>query len=494
MAGAYAWLQHTGLFASRELESVLQELSRQVPLSDVPRSSGHLDVLHVVTQAYATGGPTQAVARWIERDASRSHHICLTQQRDAPIPDKLRAGTRDRSDLTILTSGHGGLMERAAHLRSLASRADLVIVSSHPHDVVPTLAFAATPRRGIVSVNHSDHVFWLGTSVPGILLNMRDSGQRLATARRAVSETRSVVMARPLATTDRAIDRGAAKEHLGLAPDARLIVTIADGAKYRSVGGPSFLDLVTPVIMADPKAVLLAAGPAREGEWLDAERATSGRIRALGLLPDVKILQQAADIYLDSFPFASLTSLLETGSFGTPVVTYRGHPEGCDVLGSDTPGVDEHMLGPTTPDELHDALLGLLGDESRRMAVGALTRQAILSTHTGTGWHDSLERVYDRAFDPPIDDSDHTPSRSKGPLDLLVTLVQAANPFHQGVVGAAKMALPFFPVRDRAKQWGTLAREGNPTSPELLLSPGTADWFTTHRRALGLRRPSRRGH
>ena len=493
MAGAYAWLQHTGLFASSELESLLRELSRQVPLSELPRASAHVDVLHVMTQAYATGGPTQAVARWIDRDATRRHHICLTQQREAPIPDKLLARTRERADLTVLTSDHGGLIERAAQLRALAARADLVIISNHPHDVVPTLAFAATPRTGIVTVNHSDHVFWLGTSVPGILLNMRESGHELAVSRRGISESRSIVMARPLAETERTLDREAAKERLGLAVDARLVVTIADGAKYRSVGGPSFLELVTPVIMADPKAVLLAAGPAPEGEWLEAERATGGRIRALGLLPDVRVLQQAADVYLDSFPFASLTSLLEAGSYGTPVITYRGHPDGCEVLGSDTPGVDEHMVRPGTPDELQSAVSRLLGDTAQRQLVGARTQQAILSTHTGPGWHDSLERVYDRAVEPPVIDPANPPSRSTGPLDVLVALVQAANPFHQGVLGAAKMALPYFPVWDRAKEWGGLAREGHLASPVLLLAPGAADWFTTHRRALGLRRPSRRG-
>lgn len=489
LAAAYAWLNHAGVFASPALEDVLHRLSLRVPPSPLIWNRGSIDVLHVVTQVYETGGPTQAIARWIDQDAGRRHVVCLTQQGAAPLPEKILARTRRGQDLVNLSGGSRGLISVASSLRGIAGRASVVVVHTHPHDVVATLALAAEPRTGLINVNHADHVFWLGTGIPGMLFNMRDSGRQLATDRRGVAPGRSVVMARPLSTTARTQNRATAKESLGIRSGTRLIVTAADAAKYQQIDGPSFLELLLPVVQSAPDILLLAAGPSRRDDWLKAEGLSEGRIRALGRLSDPSVLQQAADVYVDSFPFASLTSLLEAGSYGTPVVTYRGHPDECAVLGADTPGVDPLMVRPRTPGQFHDEMLKLLEDTPYRVELGEQTCQAILGSHTGSGWHKSLEGLYAVAADPPSEGEAPTPTQGTGPLDTMVTLVQSRNPFHGGVLGAAKFALPYFPAGARFRLWTALVASGNLLSPSLILPPHRAEQMTIVRRALGIRRP-----
>ena len=488
LAGAYAWLNHPGAFASPELEELTRRLSarlpRHRPRSRVPAA----DVLHVVTQVYETGGPTQAIVRWVDQDAGRRHVVCLTQQGAAPVPAKVRARTRDGQDLVDLSVGSRGLLRDAAALRALAGAATIVVVHSHPHDILAGLALSSDQRPGVVNVNHADHVFWLGTCLPGVLFNMRQSGARLATERRGVSPTRSVVMPRPLATVDRSLARSAAKEALGLRPETCLVLTVADAPKYRRIEGPSWLDLMLPVVFSGGDVQVLAAGPGRDGEWLEAEHRSGGRIRALGRVPDPGVLQQAADVHVDSFPFASLTSLLETGSLGTPVVTYRGHPEECAVLGADTPGVDDLMVRPGTPEEFREQMRRLLEDAAYREDLGDRTGRAIRDTHTGEGWRAALRGLYDVAVRPPVAGDVVAPTRREGPLDTYVTLVQARNPFHDGIRGATRLTLPYFPVAARLRAWAAVAGSGAPVSPTLLLSPRASAAVTRGRRSLGIRR------
>ena len=463
MAGHYAWMNHTGTFASPELEQLLAALGarlRQPRRPSARRSPPH-EVLHVVTQCYGTGGSTQAIACWVEQDSERHHRVCITRQRGAPPPDKIRAPLSSDGDLIRLDTERGGLIERAARLRALAAESDVVILHLHPYDVVPVIAFSgAEGLPPVIYVDHCDHVFWLGTNISSVVMHMRDSGRRLAAARRGLDPARSAVVARPLRPTGRTTSREDAKRALGIDPATVLLVTAADGSKYRPVSSPSFLDVVVPVLEQHENAILHAAGPSPEGDWALAAGRTGGRIRALGMIPDVRQLQEAADVYLDSYPFSSLTSLLEAGSLGVPSITYRGHPEDCGVLGADTRGVDQHMLTASDPREFERALGGLIANRSRREQLGESTERAIRDTHTGDGWLRSVEELYAvaAAAQPPAPSGPAV--RADGRLDLLVDMVMTQTGFAQGVPGATRDHLALLPARDRLAAWTTLTRSG----------------------------------
>ena len=399
IAGQFAWTNHSGVFASPRLEALLFRLSatiatvtRAAPPRQDPRS-----VLHVLTQAYATGGSTREVECWAQQDTARTHRVAVTRQGPSELPASLveALGT---DAIARLDAGPGGLLRRAARLRRLSAEADVVVLHVHPYDVAPVLAFGeGSGAPPVVMVNQADHVFWLGTSVSDAVLHMRESGREVAERRRGIEPERSVICARPLAPRERAESRAEAKRRLGVPEDAVLLVTAAAATKYRPIGGPGFLDLVIPVLERNPGAQLVAAGPAPEGDWAEASERTGGRIRALGRLNDIASLHEAADVYVDSFPFSSLTSLLEAGCLGTPAVTFRGHPDECAVLGGDVPGVDEHIHRPADPAAFAAVLDRLISDADWRLESGERTRLAIAATHLGDGWRADVSAVYARA-------------------------------------------------------------------------------------------------
>lgn len=451
-AAQLAWMNHTGIYASADLEALVADLGWR--LAPVPFGRAPIDdprtVLHVVTQAYPTGGSTRQVVCWLEQDAGRRHHVCITRQGPTPPPEALSSRVRSPSGLIRLDTGRGGLMSRAALLRKIGAEFDVVVLHTHPYDVVPAIAFAGTDGPPVVYVNHADHVFWLGTGITNLLMNMRESGRQLAVSRRGIAPERGFVAPRPLLPPHRTMTRAEAKRRLGLDPDTMLMTTAADATKYRPVDGPGFLDLVVPSLMRHPAAVLVAAGPSPQEAWAEAARVTGGRVRAIGRVPDVTLLHQASDIYLDSFPFSSLTSLLEAGSYGTPALTYRGHPDGCGVLGADTPGIDAHLLAPRDPEGLDQALTRLIVDSEGRRQLGARMEQAIRSTHTGPGWRDAAAEMYRRAARLGRPGPAEPAAPQAATLDLLVDGVMVQTGCSQGLRGALRDHLGLLPPGARA--------------------------------------------
>jgi hypothetical protein len=226
-----------------------------------------------------------------------------------------------------------------------------------------------------------------------VVAHPREAGAVLAERRRGIARARGALLPIPLVDAERACPVEEAKRRLGYAADTVVLLSIATAFKYRAIAGPSFLEALAPVLQAAPRAVLLVVGPEPEGAWAEAARATGGRLRALGRRADTAQFYDAADLYLDSFPFTSITSCLEAGSRGVPVVAFSPHPEAAPILGPGAPGL-RHVL---QADDLggYRSLLGdLIGDPARRAALGDATREAILGAHCGAGWAAGLQAVY----------------------------------------------------------------------------------------------------
>lgn len=472
IAGHHAWMNHTGVFASPELESILGQIGAGLPAPARRATAvgGREEVLQVVTQCYGTGGSTQALACWIQQDAARHHRLCITRQRGKPAPDKILAPLERPEDLIRLDTRPGGLVSRAARLRAIASDADIVLLHTHPYDVVPLIAFSGTDGLPpVVYVEHADHVFWLGLSVANVVMQMRDSGRRVGAERRNIKPDRVVMVPRPLRPPDRVTDRLDAKRQLGVAPEQVLLVTAADPYKYEPVSGPSFLDVITPFVESHPSVSLYAAGPTPDGAWLRAAECTGGRVRALGMLPDTRLLQEAADVYVDSYPFSSLTSLLEAGALGVPALTFRGHPDECAVFAADTPCINEHLQHGTDPHNFGELGERLVDDPAWRTTLGESMSQSIRSTHTGPGWLATAEALYEKAAVMPPPDPVTSVPRCANSLDLLVDRVMIQTGFADGRAGAVREHMALLPLRDRLTTWAKLTVSGGSPEPRKVL-------------------------
>ncbi len=397
-AADWAWYDHTGLFASPALEQLLERIGRrlQPAIASRPRVGTRRRVLHVLTGAHGVGGHTRLAWRWMEQDPDSRHDVVLTEQQHAPAA--LAAAARARGG-QVHALEQPTLLERAGALRALAGDADVVVLHVHPYDVVAAVAFAGRahgcsgPRT--VLVNHADHVFWIGTCAADLVVQLRDTGDQIALERRGVDPERIVRLPLPLTEPSTRPAPAAARRQLGLPDDVTVLLTVASPYKYGAIApGLSLLDLVLPVLEQREDLVLLAAGPdAALPAWAEAAERTGGRVRALGYLDDLQLLHASADVYLDSYPFGSPTSLLESGLHGLPALTFLPQQE-LAVLSADSPGLRSGWITAATVEEYRSVLGRLLDDRAHRRSVGQELSSSIRAAHCGQAWQAQLQDVY----------------------------------------------------------------------------------------------------
>jgi hypothetical protein len=136
-------------------------------------------------------------------------------------------------------------------------------------------------------------------------------------------------------------------------------------------------------------------GPSDSGLWNKAKKLTAGRVRPLGVRRDPAPYRDAADIYLDSIPCASVTSLLESAALATPCLAYVGGKEPGSPSVSDPPFVVDAILRAQDPAEYRRLLLRLISEPEFRAEVGAGLASQVREAHSADRWLARLLKVYE---------------------------------------------------------------------------------------------------
>jgi hypothetical protein len=413
VAARFAFPANVGLFASPRLEALLRSLAGRVRGTPgaARHASGRRHVVHLLSYAKPIGGDSRFVWRWIGRDRTSRHSVIVTSQQEVAheyqIPQVLLDGVAASGGFVkTLSSPLTRPLQQASELRGLLSEGDIVALHVYPYDIVPNLALTGLLDRVCpIYVNHSDHTFWIGGAVARWVTHLRAQSKHFIEERRGLRADRGSILPIPLddqlaalpLATERLDAYRKARSELGYGPDTVLLLTIASPFKYNAPGHTGLLDLVLPTLKKHKNAVLVAVGPSGEAEWLQAKRETDGRVVALGRRWDNEALLAAADVYLDSVPFSSITSLLEAGARGLPLLSYVPPNEELSLLGPGAPGIDQSMLVCSAAAQYRDALERLILEPAFRLDAGTRVQASIRSSHLGTGWESAVSEAYERA-------------------------------------------------------------------------------------------------
>lgn len=409
MAASFACGQPCGFFVSFELEQILLKIGKQAIKSHsyqkqnllAAKSNRPKNILHVCTSVMSIGGHSRMLWRWMQQDKESIHSLALTKQESQEIPQILQdCVSKSDGKIYVLNQESNNIIFRATKLREIAATADLVVLHVYNQDVIPMIAFANKEQSPpVVFVDYADHIFWLGVSISDVVANLRESGMRLSQKRRGIEAQRNVLLPTIVDPTYRELSRAEAKQKLGIAEDTIVLLSIARSVKYsRAVNGMSYADAHIPILEKYQNACLLVVGANNPGDWSTAIEQTQGRIKAIAETQNTAIYYQAADIYVDSFPFVSITSLLEAGSYGVPLVSrYPYASDAAEILGADMPGLTGNLIRVRNLEEYTDVLSQLIENEEYRLALGEATKNKISEKHWPNNWRSALENVYNVA-------------------------------------------------------------------------------------------------
>jgi glycosyltransferase involved in cell wall biosynthesis len=442
---------HSGRFSDGTIENLALEIGRRHGSATrdlhtaAPREqtetlaerAGARRILHVLTRVYVTGGHTRMLNAWIERDSARTvHHVILTDQGDEPVPDWLVRTVHASNGKLIAQSSHTSLLERALAVGETSQRADVVVLHHHQYDVIPIVAFASDNCPPVLLLNHADHTFWLGSSVADIVVNLRSSSNQQATERRAARL--NAVLPIPLTSAlnestqdcSRSERRIAAREQLGISPDARVIVSVGRIEKYLPGGPFDFLRTALKMLKADVARHMYLVGLSEEEAQDAGVLVRHDRLHYAGRVTTPVHYLDAADVYVESFPFGSNTAFLEAVLRETPVIPACAPILTQLVASNDS--IDDVLSNPADENELLRRLEKVLSSPAESEQFARELRERVLEHHTGAGWLEHLDALYELAALKPHAPGAIAPSdvcESDGDLGLALRV------FH-GRVGA----------------------------------------------------------
>ncbi|HRK62977.1 MAG TPA: hypothetical protein PLN53_01195, partial [Terricaulis sp.] len=211
---------------------------------------------------------------------------------------------------------------------------------------------------------------------------------------------------------------------------------------------------------------LIVVGGDEQPNWAPYFEKFGDRLQSLKPTPNPRIYYEAADIYVDSYPFVSSTSMMEASGHGAPAVSIFTHPDDVRITAINHFALVGNTWQARSFDEYRAMLEKLIGDAALRESMGAKACEAVAAAHNPPGWNAWMEAVYARAAElPPLDNRSMLAMKDApnfGELDVRHEDLFGGNwPIEQYV----KSYIGVMPFGQRLKLWRELKAKGMFSNP-----------------------------
>ena len=307
--------QYAGILHSSFIEAELIKLSSEIKTTNtVATDKDH--TLHVATMVGADGGHTRIILNWIKNQTTKKHSLLINTQ--CTVPEWLNKAVTESGGQVILNEQQG-YIPKALFLKTHSLAYESIVLHVHTNDMLPLLAYGSNFTKPVALFNHADHTFWLGSAITDMVYDLNSYSADITRKLRGVRSNTPLPI-----VIDEGRERDYSKSELrdkyGIPQDKRVLVSMA--SKHKFLGQSNIFFKTIPALL-DDSTIMLLMGPQNKKQFKQLAKITAGKVIPMGYQDKdtADDLLRLSDIYIDSFPVSSFTSMLQAVRAGIPVVT-----------------------------------------------------------------------------------------------------------------------------------------------------------------------------
>ncbi|MBV6880921.1 glycosyltransferase family 1 protein [Epilithonimonas ginsengisoli] len=417
----FGWFNFSGYYKSEQLEILLAKIQQKIlPSSSHPKKNNKNNkVLHICSEVHVSGGHSKLLYNWIKNDTSKKHSILSTRLSADDLKAVSETYFEDISDIEFFSVKSNSKIESVKLLNEQPlNDYEVIILHIHPDETITNIVFS---QKGITApvwfINHADHVFWLGTSIIDIVLQIRESNAAVDEERRGISAERQFFLPIPVE------NKGELNEETINDKIDKKINILSTGTSYKFNPNEkyNFLQEAYKIVEENPEVVFNIVGLRQDSDY--AKKYEHQRIILHGGVSASTLasIEKNTHIYVEGFPMASFTALLQTALRKVPFVL---HYDPLPLFKLFSEHQEYAIIYPKNLQEWHYDLKKLIRDQKYRIETLQRQYEYISNNFSIAVWKTRVANLYQQnnaqthAFWQPTSDAYYNDDNEK----LLVTI------------------------------------------------------------------------
>ena len=386
----FAWLCFSGYYRSNILENLLNTIGSEIIYKESSlikkNTSDSFKILHVCSTLYETGGHTKLLFNWIENDQENDHSLVSTRLNEEELLGLSRFYSKKIRETNLHSVSSFSKIDSAKKLNALLGKGyNLIVLHTHPDECLINLVFSNEQLEvPVYTVNHADHVFWLGASVTDILLQIRESNIEIDKVRRQIKNQAFLPIPIQLEKLDVDSKAKDSTQNLNL---------LSTGSYYKYLPDKeyNFLNEMILLVNNNPHVIVNIVGIEANSDY--AKKYTHEQIVYHGLLNQYQLdqLENEIDIYVEGFPMPSFMSLLKPALKRIP---FQLHYNPLFVYRLFNDDISAQIIYPKNRDQWRKNIDKLINDISYRNLVRQKQFDSVNKSYHLSNWKLKLDDLY----------------------------------------------------------------------------------------------------